>query len=94
MEGLNCCCTWTKDMITEKPYLCVAGKDAKVKVWDVKDAKLVTGEFFFLSPPPSPPPSSLPSDMTVTNKYLVDIYWSRRRELARNPPNAVSDILD
>ncbi|KAK6948504.1 hypothetical protein Daesc_010271 [Daldinia eschscholtzii] len=40
-EALNCSCTWTKDPETEVPYLCVAGRDAKIKVYDVVQGKLV-----------------------------------------------------
>ena len=38
---MNCSCTWTKDPETEVPYLCLAGRDAKVKVYDVIEGKLV-----------------------------------------------------
>ena len=38
---MNCSCTWTKDPETEVPYLCIAGRDAKVKVYDVIEGKLV-----------------------------------------------------
>lgn len=38
---MNCSCTWTKDPETETPYLCIAGRDAKVKVYDVIEGKLV-----------------------------------------------------
>ncbi|RYO86317.1 hypothetical protein DL766_009660 [Monosporascus sp. MC13-8B] len=40
-EAMNCSCTWTKDPETEAPYLCIAGRDAKVKVYDVIEGKLV-----------------------------------------------------
>ncbi|KAI5866674.1 WD40 repeat-like protein [Durotheca rogersii] len=40
-EALNCSCTWSKDPETEAPYLCVAGRDAKIKVYDVVHGKLV-----------------------------------------------------
>ena len=40
-EALNCCCTWTKDPETEIPYLCVAGRDAKIKIYDVVNGTLV-----------------------------------------------------
>ncbi len=38
---MNCSCTWTKDPETEAPYLCIGGRDAKVKVYDVVGGKLV-----------------------------------------------------
>ena len=31
----NCCCTWSRDLHTGRPLICVAGKDAKIKVYDV-----------------------------------------------------------
>ncbi|KAJ1331902.1 polycomb protein EED [Microdochium nivale] len=40
-DALNCTCTWTKDPETEIPFLCVAGRDAKIKVYDVIHGKLV-----------------------------------------------------
>lgn len=38
---MNCSCTWTKDPETEIPWLCVAGWDAKIKVYDVINGTLV-----------------------------------------------------
>ena len=35
---MNCSCTWSKDLETDIPYLCVAGLDAKIKVYDVFNA--------------------------------------------------------
>ncbi|KAI5926724.1 WD domain-containing protein [Camillea tinctor] len=40
-DALNCSCTWSKDPETEIPWLCVAGRDAKIKVYDVVNGKLV-----------------------------------------------------
>jgi len=40
-DALNCTCTWTKDPKTEIPFLCVAGRDGKIKVYDVIHGKLV-----------------------------------------------------
>ncbi|KAK7996906.1 hypothetical protein PG989_004946 [Apiospora arundinis] len=34
-DAVNCSCTWSKDRETDIPYLCVAGLDAKIKVYDV-----------------------------------------------------------
>ncbi|OAA64300.1 embryonic ectoderm development protein [Niveomyces insectorum RCEF 264] len=33
--ALNCSCTWTKDPETEQALLCVAGRDAKVKIYKI-----------------------------------------------------------
>ncbi|CAK7564840.1 MAG: hypothetical protein SEPTF4163_002743 [Sporothrix epigloea] len=42
-EGaLNCSCTWARDPVTERALLCVAGRDAKVKVYNIHDGKAVT----------------------------------------------------
>ncbi|KAK4166032.1 WD40-repeat-containing domain protein [Cladorrhinum sp. PSN259] len=38
----NFSCCWSKDPETGRAWLCVAGKDAKIKVYNVKDGKLVT----------------------------------------------------
>ncbi|KAH7626218.1 WD40-repeat-containing domain protein [Sordaria sp. MPI-SDFR-AT-0083] len=40
-NAANCSCCWSKDMETGQPWLCIAGADAKVKVYDVKEGKLV-----------------------------------------------------
>ncbi|KAK0629759.1 WD40-repeat-containing domain protein [Bombardia bombarda] len=40
-SACNCCCCWTKCPETERPWLCVAGADAKVKIYDVVEGKLV-----------------------------------------------------
>ncbi|KAK4204093.1 WD40-repeat-containing domain protein [Triangularia verruculosa] len=37
----NYTCCWSKDPDTELPWLCVAGKDAKIKVYDIKRGNLV-----------------------------------------------------
>ncbi|APA08367.1 hypothetical protein sscle_03g031370 [Sclerotinia sclerotiorum 1980 UF-70] len=34
-------CCWTKDLVTQKPLLCVAGVDAKIKIFDVLTGKLL-----------------------------------------------------
>lgn len=36
----NCCCTWSKDPETGRPLICVAGQDAKIKVYDVVNGEL------------------------------------------------------
>ncbi|CAK7220871.1 hypothetical protein SCUCBS95973_004304 [Sporothrix curviconia] len=42
-EGaLNCSCTWARDPVTERALLCVAGRDAKVKVYNIRDGEAVT----------------------------------------------------
>ncbi|KAL7926349.1 WD40 repeat-like protein [Trichoderma austrokoningii] len=34
-EAASCCCTWTLDAARGKPYICIGGVDAKVKIYDV-----------------------------------------------------------
>lgn len=40
-EASGCCCTWTRDPLTGAPYVCVGGVDAKVKIYDVSNGRLV-----------------------------------------------------
>ncbi|KAE9566999.1 hypothetical protein CGMCC3_g16869 [Colletotrichum fructicola] len=40
-EARNYCCTWTKDVVTGKPLLCYGGEDAKIKIYDIFEKKLV-----------------------------------------------------
>jgi len=40
VDASNCACCWSKDPETGRPLLCVAGNDAKVKVYDIKEGKL------------------------------------------------------
>ncbi|ROT38737.1 WD40 repeat-like protein [Sodiomyces alkalinus F11] len=41
VEARNYTCTWSQEKETGKPLLCVAGEDAKIKVYDVIEGKLV-----------------------------------------------------
>lgn len=41
-DALNCSCCWSKDAETDRALLCVAGRDAKIKVYDVKEGKIHT----------------------------------------------------
>ncbi|EGX94676.1 hypothetical protein CCM_02947 [Cordyceps militaris CM01] len=40
-DASGCCCTWTRDPATGAPYICIGGGDAKVKIYDVRNARLV-----------------------------------------------------
>ncbi|TDZ16591.1 Polycomb protein esc [Colletotrichum orbiculare MAFF 240422] len=40
-DARNYYCTWTRDAATGKPLLCYGGEDAKIKVYDVLQGKLV-----------------------------------------------------
>ncbi|KAL0944209.1 embryonic ectoderm development protein [Colletotrichum truncatum] len=40
-EARNYYCTWTRDAATGKPLLCYGGEDAKIKVYDIIEDKLV-----------------------------------------------------
>lgn len=41
-EAVNCSCCWSKEAGTERVLLCVAGADAKIKVYNIKEGKLFT----------------------------------------------------
>jgi hypothetical protein len=40
-DSENCACTWSRDPVTYEAWLCVAGNDATIKVYNVQTAKLV-----------------------------------------------------
>ncbi|KAK3324226.1 WD40-repeat-containing domain protein [Cercophora scortea] len=40
-EAANCTCCWTKDPETGRAWLCIAGADAKVKIYNIVEGKLV-----------------------------------------------------
>lgn len=40
-DEANCASCWSKDPVTHRPWLCLAGNDGNVKVYDVKLGKLV-----------------------------------------------------
>ncbi|KAH8127255.1 WD40 repeat-like protein [Trichoderma asperelloides] len=40
-EAASCCCTWTMDTVNGRPYICIGGVDAKVKIYDVVDGQLI-----------------------------------------------------
>ncbi|KAK4193562.1 WD40-repeat-containing domain protein [Podospora australis] len=85
-DANNFSCCWSKDTITQRPWLCVAGKDAKVKVYDVKEGKLVKtlvghgGDISDLATSPANP-SIIAS---VSNDTTVKI-WSLAPEHAQQP---------
>jgi hypothetical protein len=37
---VNCACCWSKEAGTNHALICIAGRDAKIKVYRVKDASL------------------------------------------------------
>lgn len=39
-DAENCCCTWSRDLDTGRPLICVAGQDAKIKVYDVTNGEV------------------------------------------------------
>ncbi|KAJ2998278.1 hypothetical protein NUW58_g378 [Xylaria curta] len=84
-DALNCSCTWSKDPETEVPWLCVAGRDAKIKVYDVIEGKLVKvlvghgGEINDLATCPTN--SSLiasASDDTTVRIWSLDPTWANQ----------------
>ncbi|KAK4126358.1 WD40 repeat-like protein [Parathielavia appendiculata] len=40
-DDANCASCWSRDPVTQEPWLCVAGNDSNVKVYNVKQGKLV-----------------------------------------------------
>ncbi|GKT50209.1 uncharacterized protein ColSpa_10390 [Colletotrichum spaethianum] len=40
-EARNYYCTWTRDAETGRPLLCYGGEDAKIKIYDIVENKLV-----------------------------------------------------
>ncbi|KAK4065711.1 uncharacterized protein Triagg1_8480 [Trichoderma aggressivum f. europaeum] len=41
-EAASCCCTWTMDAVNGRPYICIGGVDAKVKIYDVVDGRALS----------------------------------------------------
>ncbi|KAF3767864.1 WD40 repeat-like protein, partial [Cryphonectria parasitica EP155] len=85
-EALNCSCCWSKEAETDRALLCVAGRDAKIKVYNVRDGKLHTtlvghgGEINDLATSPDNPRiiASASDDTTVR-------LWSLEPVHARQP---------
>ncbi|KAI0457762.1 WD domain-containing protein [Xylaria acuta] len=84
-DALNCSCTWSKDPETEAPWLCVAGRDALIKVYDVIKGTLVKalkghgGEINDLATCPTD--SSLiasASDDTTIRIWSLDPTWEKQ----------------
>lgn len=85
-DAVNCCCCWAKEAGTDHALLCVAGRDAKVKVYKVRDGSLYTtlvghgGEINDLVTSPADPRlvASASDDTTVR-------LWSLEPVHARQP---------
>ncbi|KAI0099908.1 WD domain-containing protein [Nemania sp. FL0031] len=84
-DALNCSCTWSKEPETEVPWLCVAGRDSKIKVYDVIKGTLVKvlvghgGEINDLATCPTN--SSLiasASDDTTIRIWSLDPAWEKQ----------------
>ncbi|KAI0447788.1 WD domain-containing protein [Xylaria telfairii] len=84
-DALNCSCTWSKNPETEAPWLCVAGRDALIKVYDVIKGTLVKalkghgGEINDLATCPTD--SSLiasASDDTTIRIWSLDPKWEKQ----------------
>lgn len=41
-DAVNCSCCWSKEAETDRALLCVAGRDAKIKVYNILEGKLHT----------------------------------------------------
>ncbi|KAI0395753.1 WD domain-containing protein [Xylariaceae sp. FL0594] len=84
-DALNCSCTWSMDPVTEAPWLCVAGRDAKIKVYDVIQGTMVKalvghgGEINDLATCPTDPTLvASASDDTTVRIWSLDPAWARQ----------------
>lgn len=41
-DAVNCSCCWSKEAGTDRALLCVAGRDTKIKVYNILEGKLHT----------------------------------------------------
>lgn len=84
-EAVNCSCTWSKDAVTERALLCVAGRDAKVKVYNIKEGKLYKVR-----------DDTLRSAFRWLTHVHLDARWSWRRKLlfSLNVPPEVGSLAD
>ncbi|KAI0165004.1 WD domain-containing protein [Xylariaceae sp. FL1272] len=84
-DTVNCSCTWSKEPETEKPWLCVAGRDAKIKVYDPIEGKLVQvlvghgGEINdIVTSPTDPLLIASASDDTTIRIWSLDPAWAKQ----------------
>jgi len=69
-DSANCASCWSRDPVTHEPWLCVAGNDANVKVYNVKQGKLVKVVR----------PLNQSDSIYSTNLILADAGWAWRRK--------------
>ncbi|KAF7560784.1 hypothetical protein G7046_g3366 [Stylonectria norvegica] len=79
-EATACCCTWTKDPLTGSPYICIGGVDAKVKIYDIVQGKLVRSNIL-----------PMPHSFTLAHLRVKDV-----NDLATSPadPSIIASASD
>ncbi|TRX93130.1 hypothetical protein FHL15_005998 [Xylaria flabelliformis] len=81
-DALNCSCTWSKDPETEAPWLCVAGRDALIKVYDVIKGTLVKEINDLATCPTDSSLIASASDDTTIRIWSLDPSWEKQPSLA------------
>ncbi|KAL2754532.1 hypothetical protein ACRALDRAFT_2054425 [Sodiomyces alcalophilus JCM 7366] len=72
IEARNYTCTWSQEKESGKPLLCVAGEDAKIKVYDVIEGKLVNDINDLITSPINPLIIATASDDTTVRIWSLD----------------------
>ncbi|OHW96750.1 WD domain-containing protein [Colletotrichum incanum] len=71
-EARNYYCTWTRDAETGKPLLCYGGEDAKIKIYDVVENRLVNDVCDVVTSPIDPLIIASCSDDTTVRIWSLD----------------------
>ncbi|KAI1177430.1 WD domain-containing protein [Nemania sp. FL0916] len=75
-EALNCSCTWSKEPETETPWLCIAGRDSKIKIYDVIKGTLVKEINDLATCPTDSSLIASASDDTTIRIWTLDPAWA------------------
>ncbi|KAM0582920.1 hypothetical protein ACHAQF_004365 [Verticillium nonalfalfae] len=71
-DSRNYTCTWSQDKETGKPYLCLSGEDAKIKIYDVTEGTLVNDINDMVTSPINPLVIATASDDTTIRIWSLD----------------------